>query len=162
MQYQKYINALAMMDGVIAHSDLMYAEDYHKFSDKIKDADKDRLHMLWDNLYEYVFANFKEPVSKGSGKFCANTSEKPQGEEVEEELASMDEMFSYNREEMEAKLYEIPPTILEQCFPVWMARYMLCWNHRNVPVNPIRLKTFQKFHVLYGYMVINAGMRRYK
>jgi len=144
MLYTKYIDALAKMDDIVSLSANVAVPD-----DK---AELTAIHTQWDELYEFVYDNFKAPVSvKKEGLTCGEsiTEVTP---EIEEELESMREMFKLNREEIEEQLYKIPPTILEQCFPVWMARYMLCFG--NVPVMPSRLTTFTKFDNYYGYMVI--------
>lgn len=147
--YTKYTDSLSMMDNIVAKSD---GVNYDIEKDECKE-----LHSLWDELYTYVYANFKEPESRRSeadekaGK-CVKESVAEVTPEVKDELKSMMEMFRLNREEIEEQLYKIPPVILEQCFPVWMARYMLCFG--QVPVMPTHLTTFNKFHSMYGYMII--------
>jgi len=146
MSYTKYIDALAKMDDIVSLSANVAVPE-----------DKDELtaiHTQWDELYTFVYANFKAPASKRepgeSGKDGVTVTP-----EVEKELESMKAMFKLDREEIEEQLYEIPPKILEQCFPVWMARYMLAFG--RVPVMPAKLTTFTEFHHMYGYMIIYSN-----
>lgn len=141
MNYSKYTNSLAAMDEIVALSNVIGTEDEELLP---------VIHTKWDELYTFVYANFKEPDSRrgkdASGKDSA---------EIEAELASIHEMLALNREEIEDRLYKIPPSILEQCFPGWMARYMLYFA--RVPVRPTKLTTFTKFNRLYGYMIKSSN-----
>jgi hypothetical protein len=147
MNYSKYTDALAAMDEIITSSASLHSKS---IKGEIVAEDAQELKLIctqWDELYDYVFANFKNPESyrKNSDVTVDITSE------VEKELAGMKEMFKLNREEIEEQLYKIPPVILEQCFPVWMARYMLCFC--NVPISPLNVTTWDEFFKMYGYMV---------
>lgn len=148
--FEKYTNALALMDQVAEAGDV-YSEGQYNEALKIQ------VHAKWDNLYTYVYANFKQPESSAeSGPVGYAEKEKNEMFPVEHpEVQSMIEMFGLTREEIEARLQEIPPTILEQCFPVWMARYLL--RFRRVSVQPGLLTTFNQFHLDYGYMIIFAA-----
>jgi hypothetical protein len=148
--FEKYTNALALMDQVAEAADV-YREN--EFNEDLKI----QVNAKWDNLYTYVYANFKQPeTSTESGPVGYSDKEKNEMFPLEHpEVQSMIEMFNLGREEIEARLQEIPPTILEQCFPVWMARYLL--RFRRVAVQPGLLTTFSKFHFDYGYMIIFAA-----
>ena len=139
MSYKKYTDALTMMDAIVAITDAEYVC-----------GTKNAAEVKWDELYEFVYANFATPES---GKETW-TDKVEVTDTVESELESMREMFSLEREEIEERMREIPVTILEQCFPVWMARYML--RFCNSPVGPVNLDTFDKFHYMYGYMILNC------
>jgi len=147
MSYEKYTDSLDMMDALVTRS----ANKTLVYSNTMLDDDTEltAIHADWDELYEYVYDNFKTPESRRKQGDTGKVTVTP---EIEKELASMREMFKLNREEIEEQLHEIPPQILEQCFPVWMARYMLAFG--RVPVMPMHLTTWNKFHNYYGYMVI--------
>jgi hypothetical protein len=66
-------------------------------------------------------------------------------------------MFKQNREQILEKLRSIPPVILEVTFPVWIARYLLCYAKAGVC--PTKLSTFDEFYRRYGTMVLGACYR---
>ncbi len=162
-KYAKYIDALSQMDEII---NIVELDLIGKMRKDMEETDAyDLVHTKWDELYTFIFANFKEPVTRfkrvweSKSQVSDSQWEQLKKENLtnadQEELDSMNEMFKLAREELEEQLYEIPPVILEQCFPVWIARYLL--GERSCPVLPSRLATFDEFHNNYGFMVLNAN-----
>ena len=157
MSYEKYTTALSMMDLVVAAGELHTKEPSWREIDPELRA---KIEVLWDELYTYIFANFEQPESAAHGDTVGATDENKNKlfPKDHPEIRSMTEMFKLNREEIEARLHEIPPTILEQCFPVWIARYLLAF--RVCPVRHGKLTTFSKFVEYYGYMVIFSAKNK--
>lgn len=150
--FQKYTDALALMDATIAVNDAViaangefitwyYGERGTELSAPICTA--------WDNLYTFVHANFPAPASTYGAT-----------EDVEKFAADVEEMvvmFGKNRETLEEELRKIPPVIAEVAFPVYIARYLL--RDQRIAINPVKLSTFDEFHNRYGYMII-AGSEK--
>lgn len=151
--YTKYTTALALMDAVIAvvpDPDLPYEQ-----REAARDAASDIVNIKWDELYTYVYDHFKQPDTHGEGSSRFHSDD---DYDTHPEILSMREMFKLNRTDLEARLREIPPTILEQCFPVWIARHLLRDYH--APIQPKKTLTFSKFHADYGFMVIYSTSNR--
>lgn len=156
--FQKYTDALALMDATIAVNDAViaangefttwyYSEQGTELSAPICKA--------WDNLYTFVHANFPAPVSFGNSPYS-----NPAKEKYAEDVNEMVVMFGKDRETLEEELRKIPPVIAEVAFPVWIARHLL-WTQR-VAISPNRLTTFNEFHQRYGYMICAAADKRRK
>lgn len=133
--FQKYANALALMDAVIAVNGPVNAE--------------------WDTLYTFVHANFMAPKS-------AYTADKtgPDVTEFESDVEEMIEMFGKDRATLEVELRKIPPVIAEVAFPVYIARYLL--RDCRVEMSTSKLATFKEFFERYAYMIINGAYKRHK
>jgi hypothetical protein len=153
MPFQKYIDALALMDATIAVNDAViaangeystwyFSEHGTKLSAPICTA--------WDNLYTFVHANFPAPVSFGNSPFAD-----PDKEKYAADVDEMVVMFSKNRETLEEELRKIPPVIAEVAFPVYIARHLL--RDFRIAVSPSQLTTFDEFHNRYGYMIISGA-----
>lgn len=130
MKFQKYIDALNLMDLVIAAK-----------------GDRDQEHKTWDDLYQYIYEHFSVP----------DTSNKNWNDiilKVHTEVLDMKKMFNQSHDEIIAAIRAIPPVILEVTFPVWIARYLL--RYESIGVVPTRLKTFDRFFKRYGTMVFLA------
>ena len=128
--FQKYVMALKFMDLVESSTDR---------------------NTTWDALYTYIYANFPEPETVGMGG--------QDWQKIYNHLESQDlvVMFKQNREQILEKLRSIPPVILEVTFPVWIARYLLCYAKAGVC--PSKLSTFDEFYRRYGTMVLGALYR---
>ena len=128
--FQKYVMALKFMDLVESSTDQ---------------------NTTWDALYTYIYANFPEPETVGM--------KGQDWQKIYNHLESQDlvVMFKQNREQILEKLRSIPPVILEVTFPVWIARYLLCYAKAGVC--PSKLSTFDEFHRRYGTMVLGACYR---
>ena len=144
--FQKYIDALALMDTTIAVNDAAiaangefttwyYSERGTELSAPICTA--------WDKLYTFVHANFAAPVSFGTSPYADPDKEK-YAADVDEMVA----MFGKDRETLETELRKIPPVIAEVAFPVYIARHLL--RDLRVAISPDRLTTFNEFHQRYG------------
>ena len=156
--FQKYIDALALMDATIAVNDAAiaangefttwyYSERGTELSAPICTA--------WDKLYTFVHANFAAPVSFGTSPYADPDKEK-YAADVDEMVA----MFDKDRETLETELRKIPPVIAEVAFPVYIARHLL--RDLRVAISPDRLTTFNEFHQRYGYMIIEGSTKRNK
>lgn len=128
MEFQKYIDALNLMDLVIAAK-----------------GDRDQENKTWDDLYQYIYEHFPDPdtskMNWGDIAVKNNT-----------EVLDMKKMFNQSHDEIIAAIRAIPPVILEVTFPVWIARYLL--RYESIGVVPTRLKTFDRFYKRYGTMVL--------
>ena len=96
----------------------------------------------WDELYTYVHANFGT---------CSDLN-------VDTEVASLKEMFALSFDDLKLRLHEIPPTILEECFPVWAARYLLISRGSiNACIHIPTSTTFDEFVQRYGRRIKTAA-----
>lgn len=138
--FQKYADALSLMDATIAAKD-----------------DIDAVQVAWDKLYTFIFPNFVCPQSVLNGESVFTI--KPQAE-FEAEVEEMVVMFAKDRDTLETELRKIPPVIAEVAFPVYIARHLLR-DHR-LSVHPEKITTFDEFYNRYGYIVINGANRTRK
>jgi hypothetical protein len=156
--FQKYTDALALMDATIAVNDAViaangefstwyYTEQGTKLSAPICTA--------WDKLYTFVHANFPAPVSFGNSPYSDPVKEK-----YAADVNEMVVMFGKDRATLEEELRKIPPVIAEVAFPVYIARHLL--RDQKLAISPARLTTFDEFHQRYGYMIIEGSDLRRK
>lgn len=95
----------------------------------------------WDELFTYVHANFST---------CSDLN-------VDAEVTSIKEMFDLSFDELKLRLHEIPPTILEECFPVWAARYLLMsCGGVNACISIAKSTTFSEFCQRYSSRIGSA------
>lgn len=154
--FQKYTDALALMDLTIAAKDAVIAEhgetDNWWWSDKGAEIRKP-INTAWDTLYTYLHSNFVAPASTQGHNFT-----KEEQAAFDSEVEEMVAMFDLNREPLEEAVRKIPPVIAEVAFPVYVARHLL-WTKR-MPVSVSELTTFNEFHQRYGYMIIRSSDKR--
>jgi hypothetical protein len=137
MEYQKYINTLALMKLVTTDADTNQA---------------------WDNLYNYIHSNFPEPETAWEvfgdvpelRKYRNNFEDITSHAEIKDMLV----MSAQSEQELIEKISSIPPVILETTFPVWIARYLLRFL-RGLS-EPRKLETFDEFHRRYGPMIVGS------
>lgn len=158
--FQKYTDALAMMDQVIAEKNAAIAN--HGEADKwywSANADEIRkpINAAWDALYTHLHSNFVCPQSVlTTGSVYTEEHRAAFDAEVDEMVA----MFNKDRSSLEEELRKIPPVVAEVAFPVYVARHLL-WTER-MPITPDELTTFGEFHKRYGYMIIKSCDKRRK
>jgi len=134
MSFQKYLDALTMMDEVIAVA-----------------TDTVPATAAWDKLCTFLYANFISPDSAG------NFDVKKYVPEFETEIEEMNIMSGKDRATLEEELRKIPPVIAEVAFPIYIARHLLVECSDNF--DPGHLATFQEFHRRYGYMIEEGAIR---
>lgn len=158
--FQKYIDALALMDQVIAAKNAVNAEhgeDSKWYWSANAVEIRKPINAAWDTLYTHLHSNFVCPQSVSTtGSVYTEVDQA----EYESEIDEMVEMFKMEREQLEEALRKIPPVIAEVAFPVYVARHLL-WTER-MPINPQELTTFNEFHKRYGYMIIKSCDKRRK
>lgn len=158
--FQKYIDALALMDQVIATKNAVNAEhgeDSKWYWSTNAVEIRKPINAAWDTLYTHLHSNFVCPQSVL--KTGSADTEVDQAE-YESEIDEMVEMFKMEREQLEEALRKIPPVIAEVAFPVYVARHLL-WTER-MPINPQELTTFNDFHKRYSFMIIKSCDKRRK
>lgn len=156
--FQKYTDALALMDATIAVNDAAIAAngDFGTWYYSERGTELSApICAAWDNLYTFVHSNFAAPVSFGTSPYAD-----PDKEKYAADVNEMIEMFGKDRETLEEELRKIPPVIAEVAFPVYIARYLL--RDQKLAINPSRLTTFDEFHNRYGYMIIEGSDKRRK
>ena len=131
--FQKYVDALTLMDQVIEVGQT-----------------EDAATPVWDKLYTFVHANFPAPKSAYNADW-----DSVETAEFEADVEEMVVMFAKDRDTLETELRKIPPVIAEVAFPVYIARHLL--RDQRVAINPSKLETFTEFHNRYGYMIINGA-----
>ena len=94
--------------------------------------DNDTCTAKWDELNTYIHANFSP---------CSD-------ENFDADIDSIREMFKIPTDELKQKLYEIPPTISEECFPFAVHRYLIC--NIKCHVFPSQSTTHEEFHRRHG------------
>jgi hypothetical protein len=126
--YTKYIEALKMMDAVIA----------------VGQDEKECL-VKWDELFVYIHANFESPRS--------GMMDKEYDVRVDYDFCRpvVDGTF---RENMEEVMRSIPPALLDIVWPVGIARFLL--RECRVRLNHRWSATFGEFHSRYGYMILGC------
>ena len=134
MSFQKYLDALTMMDEVIAVA-----------------TDTVPATAAWDKLCTFLYANFISPDSAG------NFDVKKYVPEFETEIEEMNIMSGKDRATLEEELRKIPPVIAEFAFPVYIARYLLVEHSVNVGWDHLAID--EEFHRRYGYMVREGAVR---
>jgi hypothetical protein len=151
--FQKYTDALALMDTTIAVNDAVIAANgdfgtwyYSERGTEINAP----ICAAWDNLYTFVHNNFPAPVSFGNSPYAD-----PDKEKYVSDVNEMVAMFGKDRETLETELRKIPPVIAEVAFPVYIARHLL--RDQKLAIIPDRLTTFNEFHQRYGYMIITGS-----
>jgi hypothetical protein len=148
--FQKYIDALALMDATIAVNDAVIAANGEfgtwYYSDRGTELSAP-ICTAWDNLYTFVHSNFPAPVSFGTSPYAD-----PDKEKYAADVNEMVAMFGKDRATLEEELRKIPPVIAEVAFPVYIARHLL--RDQRLAISPNRLTTFDEFHNRYGYMII--------
>jgi hypothetical protein len=158
--FQKYTDALAMMDQVIAAKNAVNAEHGEDckwyWSENAAEIRKP-ITTAWDTLYTHLHSNFVCPQSVL--KTNSVDTEIPR-EVYDVEIDEMVAMFSKDRSALEEELRKIPPVVAEVAFPVYVARHLL-WTER-MPISPDELTTFNEFHKRYGYMIIKSCDKRHK
>jgi hypothetical protein len=126
--YTKYIEALRMMDEVIA-------------------VGKDEKQTLtkWDELFTYIHANFESPhIGKAA-----------EGYDVRVDYNYCRPVIDGSfRENMEEVIRSIPPILLDIVWPIGIARFLLREN--RVKFNHRWSTTFGEFHDRYGYMILEC------
>lgn len=125
MDYSKYETALDMMSCV----------EFAK--------DEGILHKSWDNLFDFIHANFAPPSTMISTD--------------DDELSACYGMLTENYKTLAEFLYEIPPHYAEFLFPVAIARHLLLLSgYISAKIIPRKLKTFNEFHKRYGKLVLQS------
>jgi hypothetical protein len=156
--FQKYIDALALMDATIAVNDAAIADNGEfttwYYSERGTELSAP-ICAAWDKLYTFVHANFAAPVSFGTSPYAD-----PDKEKYAADVNEMVAMFGKDRETLETELRKIPPVIAEVAFPVYIARHLL--RDLRVAISPDRLTTFNEFQQRYGYMIIEGSTERNK
>ena len=158
--FQKYTDALALMDATIAAKNAANAEhgeDSQWYWSANANEIRKPINAAWDTLYTHLHSNFVCPQSVL--KTGSVDTEVDQAE-YESEIDEMVEMFKMEREQLEEALRKIPPVVAEVAFPVYVARHLL-WTER-MPITPNELTTFNEFHKRYGYMIIKSSDKRRK
>lgn len=104
--YQKYTTALSMLDQIVANSTL---DDRN-----MRTVDLQEIEVFCTFLIENF--NGPEKTDYVRGESCDIP-----------EFHCIKKMWRMKKNELKAELYTIPPSILENTFPVWAIRYML-WD----------------------------------
>jgi hypothetical protein len=158
--FQKYTDALALMDATIAAKNAANAEhgeDSQWYWSANAVEIRKPINAAWDTLYTHLHSNFVCPQSiLTTGSVYTEEHQAAFDAEVDE----MVEMFKMDREQLVEALRKIPPVIAEVAFPVYVARHLL-WTER-MPISPNELTTFNEFHKRYGYMIIKSSDKRRK
>ena len=148
--YSKYIEALRLMDLVIAVKDAVPPEG-EKWARW--ETPKGPGHHIapvqpaWDECFTYIHANFAVPET-GKNGFTP--------EQYQQEVALcrplIDGTYPSCGPEMEAVMRGIPPVLLDVVWPVGIARFLL--RDCRVPFNHRLSTTFSEFHKRYGRMIL--------
>jgi hypothetical protein len=120
MIIEKYTESLRLMDLVIAAK-----------------SDQDACNKAWDELFNFIFANFAKP------------------EFSDEEVKELKLLLKTPSDQLESLVRTISSTISEQLWPPAIARCLLVGH--IAPLRPSELKTFSQFHSAYGGLLIRAG-----
>ena len=93
--YTKYLKSLELMNAAI--------QAINSDDNTIEDFD------AGDRLFEYILANFPAPTEST----------------FDEDVASCQEILNMPASEIEEKLYKIPPVILDNVWPIAIARFLI-------------------------------------
>lgn len=158
--YEKYVEALRLMDICIATKDAVKPEGEgwperplrNAYPGCAQTAKMHPCHQAWDDCFNFIFANFAWPeTGQKNGEGC-NWDTKHR--EVEMVRPLIDGTYRAGGPEMEAIMRSIPPVLLDEVWPVGIARFLL--RDQRLPLNHRWLFTFKEFHERYGNMILSC------
>lgn len=159
--YEKYVEALRLMDVCIATKEAVKpeGEDWPERALQVPQgwtgpttAKMHPCHQAWDDCFNFIFANFAWPETGQPDGGCCNWNTKHP--EVEMVRPLIDGTYKSGGSEMEAIMRSIPPVLLDEIWPVGIARFLL--RDHQMPLNHRWLFTFREFHNRYGNMILSS------
>ena len=164
--YEKYIEALRLMDIVIALKTAPVPEGGWPTAEFTSAHYGKQLfavhpmHAAWDDCFNYMHDHFEHPKT-GTTKEPMNVFDRVKLESISEETIKfeldkcrplIDGTYPARGPEMDALMRSIPPQLLDIVWAVGVARFLL--RDHCLPINHRLLTTFRRFHQMYGYMIL--------
>jgi len=159
--YEKYVEALRLMDVCIATKEAIKPEGEGWPERALQvpagwtgqtSASMHPCHQAWDDCFNFIYANFVRPETSipSNGKLDYNMKHP----EIDMVRPIIDGTYPSGGPEMEAVLRGIPPVLLDQIWPVAVARFLL--RDKRLPLSHRWLFTFKEFHERYGNMILKC------